>query len=146
MTVTDVLAARHRLPPWAAPVAVGVLAIAGCAALAVVDPATRARVSPGCPFRSATGLDCPSCGATRALHALVQGQPGLALEHHALLVLVLPVVLVGWVTWLRAGLGRRPPVVASRRLGLTVAALLIGFWVVRNLPWAPLTWLGSGAA
>ncbi len=145
MTVAEVLTVRHRLPPWVAPVAVGGVAIAGCLALAVVDPETRAQYSPGCPFRTVTGLDCPSCGATRAVHALVQGQPLLALEHHALLVLALPLLLLGWVSWLRAGLGRRPPLQATRRAGLLIAGSLTAFWVLRNLPFAPLAWLGSGA-
>lgn len=143
---TRILHVQDRLPPWAAPVVVAGLALLACLALAVIDPATRARYSPGCAFRAVTGLDCPACGATRAVHALVQGEPWTAMDHHVLLVLALPAVLLGWVTWLRAGLGRRPPPAASRGLGLGIASVLALFWLVRNLPWAPLTWLGSGAA
>lgn len=145
MPVTEACTARRRPPTWAGPVATGGLALAGCLVLAVVDPETRAQFSPVCPFRQVTGLDCPSCGATRAAHALLRGQPLLALDHHALLVLALPVLLLGWTAWLRAGLGRRAPLRVTRRAGLLIAGSLTTFWVLRNLPLAPMSWLGSGA-
>jgi hypothetical protein len=35
-----------------------------------------------CAFRALTGLPCPTCGATRALLALLAGEPGTALRAH----------------------------------------------------------------
>jgi hypothetical protein len=137
----------RRLPPTAAPIAAGVAAVAVCLVLAVVDPEDRTLWTPRCPFRAATGLDCPGCGGTRALTALVRGDLGVALGHNVLTVALLPLLAWGWVGWLavRAGWRHTRPE-PSTRLAWAVAIVLPVFTVARNLPWAPLAWLGSGAA
>ena len=122
------------------------LAAAGCAYVAVVDPNTSS-LYPQCPFQAITGYDCPGCGLTRGLHAVLRGDLVQAASHNLLLVIV-AVVAVVWFAWnlLRKRRGRRPirfslPPPATIALGLAVAA----FWVVRNLPMQPFNWLGSGA-
>lgn len=145
---------RHRSPvaaaaglhPTAAPLAVAGLAVAVCTVLAVVDPEDRTLWTPRCPFRAATGLDCPGCGGTRALTALFRGDPLLAVSHNLLTVLLLPLLVWGWTGWLRHRAGRRTtrpdiPTWAAWTLAIGVPA----FMLLRNLPWAPLAWLGSGA-
>lgn len=131
----------------AAPVAVGALAVAVCVVLAVVDPEDRTLWTPRCPFRAATGLDCPGCGGTRALTALVRGDPLRALDHNLLTVVLLPVLAWGWVGWLRYRAGRRAtrpdlPTWAAWSLAIGVSA----FMLLRNLPWAPFSWLASSAS
>lgn len=142
--------ARRRVgrarPPWVAPAAVGVLGVAICVVLAVVDPEDRAIWSPRCPFRTATGLDCPGCGGTRALSALVRGEPALAADHNVLTVVLLPVLAHGWLGWLAWSLGRRrtrPEL--STRAAWAIAIAVPAFMLLRNLPWGPLGWLASGA-
>lgn len=123
------------------------VAAAGCAYVAVADPSGTASWYPGCPFRAATGLDCPGCGATRAVHAALTGHPLQALDHNLLLV-VAAVVGVVWfgLAQLRRR-GGRPPLRARNpgRVGIFVGVLVVAWWVARNLPWSPLAWLGSGA-
>lgn len=132
--------------PWAAPVAVGVAAVAVCVVLAVVDPEDRAGWTPRCPFRLATGLDCPGCGGTRALTALVRGEPLLAADHNVVTLALLPVLAYGWVGWLAHRLGwRRTRPELPTWSAWPIAVVLGAFMVVRNLPWGPLAWLGSGA-
>lgn len=133
-----------RRAPWLAPVGVAAVALGGCVAVAVLDPAARAEISPGCPFRLLTGLDCPGCGGTRALYALTQGQIATSMSSNLLVWLVAPLLIVAWGSWLLATLGRREGVwQPGPRLSWTLAWATIGFWVLRNVPVAPLTWLAS---
>ena len=124
----------------------GGTALAGCVVVGVVDPNTT-RLFPQCAFKAMTGLDCPGCGMTRGLHALVHGDVLRALSHNILLVVIIAIGAV-WFGWnmLARRLGRPALHLRFRRntwiaIGLAVAA----FWVLRNLPWAPFDWLGSGA-
>ena len=117
------------------------LAASGCVGLAVVglfDPAVT-RLAPPCPLQALTGLDCPLCGATRATHQLLRGDVLAALDLNALYVVLLPVLAVLAVWWLVRG--RLPDAVGRARWG--VVAVAAGFVVARNLPWAPLSWLGT---
>ena len=124
----------------------GGAALAGCVVVGVLDPNTT-HLLPQCAFKAMTGLDCPGCGMTRGLHALLHGDLLRALSHNILLIAIIGIGAV-WFGWnlLARRLGRPPIHLRFRRntwiaIGLAVAA----FWVLRNLPWAPFDWLGSGA-
>jgi len=146
MTTSTLPPVVGTAPRWLAPVAVGIGALAATATLGSVDPEVRGHLIPGCPFRTFTGLDCPGCGGTRAVYALTQGDVARAFEHNVLVMLVLPLLVVAWAAWLAFRLGwRTRPLVLSARAGYTIATAFMVFWVVRNLPWFPFTWLGSGA-
>ena len=124
------------------------VAAAGCAYVAVADPSSSASWYPGCPFRAVTGLDCPGCGATRAVHATLTGHPGRAFDHN-LMLLVVAVVGVVWfgLNQVRARTGRPPLRLRNPgRAGILVGVVVVAWWVVRNLPWGPLTWLRSDAS
>lgn len=59
-------------------------AVAACGILTAAliftfDPVTTWWL-PSCPFRALTGWLCPFCGSLRALHALLHGEPRVALE------------------------------------------------------------------
>ena len=58
---------RSRKLAWL--IAAGAMAI-GVSIVYAFDPST-ARFYPPCVFHSLTGLQCPGCGGTRALHALL---------------------------------------------------------------------------
>ena len=133
---------RSRRATWIA----GGAALGACVAVGVVDPNTT-RIFPQCTFKALTGLDCPGCGMTRGLHALVHGDVLRALSHNLLLVVIIATSLVwfGWNTIARRT-DRQPLRLRFRRntwivIGLAVAA----FWLTRNLPWSPFDWLGSDA-
>ncbi len=144
--MTGVLSAVRwsMLPRWVAPVATGLLALAVCGVLAAIDDDTRAVLAPRCPFRTVTGLDCPGCGGTRALHALVRGDLALALDHNVVTVLLLPLLAWAWMRWLLARTGRAlaPPTLPPR-VSMTLAVVLAAFMVLRNLPWLPFAHLAS---
>lgn len=57
------------------------------------DPMTSA-FYPRCPSKLLTGYDCPGCGTTRALHALVHLDFGAALRYNAALFVLGPLLLL----------------------------------------------------
>jgi Protein of unknown function (DUF2752) len=109
-------------------------AILACAML-ILDPPTQSNFYPTCPIRSLLGIDCPGCGATRALAALLHGHLPEALRLNALFVLLLPAALAGAIEThrraIRPGTFRwpSPPVPA---VYATLAATVV-FTLVRNL-------------
>jgi hypothetical protein len=133
---------RHRA------VGLGLLAalVAGLAYVYAFDPNEPGHY-PACPTRAVFGVDCPGCGAARCIHALLHGDLGRALDHNVLLVAVLP-VLAGFTAYWAWGQFVRP--VRPARLPMAVVwgfvAVAVGFAVVRNLPWEPLTYLASAAS
>lgn len=122
-------------------------AVAGCAYVALVDP-NQSSWYPQCPFKAMTGWDCPGCGVTRAIRAVVTGHPLRALDHNALVV-VAAVIAMAWylVNRLRVRRGR-PPLTFRWSAWRTavVVVVVVAFWIGRNIDWGPLRWLGSGAS
>ena len=123
------------------------LAAAGIAAgifvLALVSP-TEDSYYPRCYFHYFTGLHCPGCGLTRAVHALLNGRIEQAFAYNAVALIVLP-----FVVWSLARSSRpaKCRLSAKTRPSASVVwnRLLLGavllYWVVRNLPWYPFTLL-----
>ncbi|HTR52687.1 MAG TPA: DUF2752 domain-containing protein [Kofleriaceae bacterium] len=119
----------------AARVAAGALALATLVTLAVgaFAPASwqaaLATDGPGCPFKLATGIDCPFCGMTRATIALGRGDVHAALGFHpfAPLVLVGLLALFGIVV-----VGRAELLVRGRRPIVLLAAIAL-LWALRLL-------------
>jgi hypothetical protein len=134
---------RSRSNVWT----LAALSVAGCAYLGVVDPNTSSWY-PSCPFRSITGYDCPGCGITRALRALVTGHPGRAFDHNALFVVVVVVGTVWFVVNRVRERSGRPPLAFRNpgRWALAAGAVVALWWLGRNLPWQPFAWFGSGAS
>lgn len=97
-----------------------------------------------CLFHDLTGWYCPGCGTTRALHALVHGD----LAGFVAMNPLLPVLGVLLPALLLQGLGRPLPLPRVIQQVLLSAkfwiALIVGYWVLRNLPWWPFSWLAPG--
>lgn len=112
--------------------------LAATAVVALVDPHEGGRY-PTCPLLALTGLYCPFCGGLRAVHDLTHLDLVGALERNPLVVVVGPLLVLGWLLWAqRAFTGRRlatPPAA----LGTVLVVGLVLFGVLRNVPgW---TWL-----
>ena len=90
-----------------------------------------------CLFYELTGLYCPGCGSGRAALALLRGRVGEAFGHNALAMLFLPpcavLLLREYLRFVFPGLGLRPTVLPARAGRISLALILI-FWVLRNLP------------
>lgn len=88
-----------------------------------------------CPFRLITGLECPSCGSQRALHALLHGEFGAALRFNPFLLLSIPYLLLviwGSVSWW-PGSARVRRFSHSRAAILTYVVLFFLWWIIRNI-------------
>ena len=145
-------AAAHRQAgdwrngPFMAPAAGYALLAAGAAAgLALVylfDPRS-AGWYPVCPFFGLTGWHCPGCGTLRALHQLLHGNLAAAFGYNLYSMLALPAVAWGLAAGLlRAwGLPAPPPWFIPSRWIWGLLAAVLAFWLLRNLPVAPLTFL-----
>ncbi len=131
-----------RNPQQAAWIIAG-LALAGVALIILfrVDPATSAWYPP-CPFHRLTGFDCPGCGSTRGLHSLLHGDLLRAADYNLLLLPALPALALGFyvrISGRGAGLWERVNKPAW------ILGLICVFWILRNIPGHPLSWLSAGA-
>jgi hypothetical protein len=90
---------------------------------------------PVCLFHSLTGLNCPGCGSTRALYALLHGDFRLALKDNALFVLTFAALILSGVRCLwQKTTGRATTFnVPAKFLWLFLATAFV-FAVIRNLP------------
>jgi Protein of unknown function (DUF2752) len=112
----------------------GATAIGVAAMVYLFDPATHP-FYPVCLFHALTGLNCPGCGTTRALYALLHGNLRLALKDNALFILILGLLTV-WAAQFAVRKIRCQPMtfnVPPKYLWLAMVAALV-FAVVRNLP------------
>lgn len=115
--------------------AVGALAIIAVGAMLFWFNPAQYRLYPFCFFHALTGLHCPGCGGTRALHQVLHGHVATALHLNALLVILLP--LFAWLG-VRFAVKKINPTLAARpvspRWFWFSLALAVVFTVLRNLP------------
>jgi hypothetical protein len=97
---------------------------------------------PPCLFHRITGWHCPGCGGRRCVMMLAQGRWLDALHMNALVIVLALgfLLLLCRETW-REITQRGGEFVMSPRLGWSLVVLIVGFWVLRNLPFPPFVWL-----
>lgn len=115
------------------------------AALALVSafPPSQFNFYPKCMMYQWTGLHCPGCGGTRAVHELSQGRLQDAVRMNALVILFLPILMAALV-WQYFAYDQKKPffqLVTGPESAWAIAILVIGFGVLRNIPIAPFSWL-----
>lgn len=91
-----------------------------------------------CLFHNLTGLYCPGCGTGRAVSGFLRGRSlRWVMSCNALLLpLGIPALFVGAHEYLRVvfpSLGFRPVYVSQRTLKILIG-IILGFWILRNLP------------
>lgn len=99
----------------------------------LTDPSSS-EFFPKCPFYLMTGLKCPGCGSQRALHELLCLHIGQAFRYNALMTVAIPFLTFTGLAW---ALRKRTPGlyswINSRPVILTVLAVIILWWILRNL-------------
>ena len=100
-------------------------------------------VFPRCPFFAMTSFHCPGCGTLRALHQLFNGNLITAFGLNPLMMLSLPFVAYSFMSKLaREVRGRAlPSVFVPSGWIWAFFVLVISFWVLRNIPGYPFSWL-----
>jgi amino acid transporter len=116
----------------AAPVA----AVALAGAVLLRFPPGQYSFYPQCPVYASLHIECPGCGTTRALAALLHGNVAEALRLNALTTVMLPLAAAYAVIFYRRWLRReafRWPRLPPASIYATVAVAVV-FMVLRNLP------------
>jgi hypothetical protein len=94
-----------------------------------------------CLFRRLTGIPCPGCGMTRAFAHLAKGEWAAAAHDHPLAFPLAAEIVLTWLAWGAALLGRLPLRLPVRYEGWVIGhlAALTAFWLGRaatgTLPW-----------
>ncbi len=133
--------------PYSLPVSnrIKVLGMVGacCAASTVLflfNPVS-AGFYPPCLVKLLTGFYCPGCGTARALHQLLHGDFLKALDFNPLLVISLPFLAYGFLSYVLSGLGQRgfPRIFTSSFWTWAIYSTMFVYTLLRNIPIYPLT-------
>lgn len=119
---------RRAIPRLALAVIAPVVAT-GAALLYLFDP-TTAHFFPPCPLRAITGFQCPGCGTTRALHALLHGQFAAAFAFNPMLFVMSAAIAPALITFAR---GRTPRYVTQPWFAWCAAIVICAWWIGRNV-------------
>jgi hypothetical protein len=111
------------------------LLLLATAALLLRFPPERYSFYPRCPIYTLFHIQCPGCGATRALAAILRGDLNQALRLNALFTLALPIIIVWTALSWRRFLERKPirwthPPKLALNSALAITAV---FTIFRNL-------------
>ncbi len=126
---------RHSDPGLAVRSTIAVLGSLALLALALRLP-TRLIPFSTCGFKNLTGLDCPGCGMTRALTALLRGELAKALTFHPLspIFLAIMTTLTAWAWYDLAHGSATLERMFERRgvvIGVGLVVLVLLTWAVR---------------
>ena len=114
---------------------------AGAALLLYFFVEPKNGVLPKCFFHELTGLYCPGCGVQRSFHALLNGHVLTAIDYNLLFILFLPLIIFFILAF---SLGRKYPgtsFIYKPIFSFTVVIVVVSFWVLRNIPVTPFSWL-----
>ncbi len=117
------------------------LLVAGSLVYFIFDP-TRVPIFPGCLFHELTGLDCPGCGAQRALHQLLHGNLVAAIRLNMMFVVSLPLFAWMGIRFVVRHWKGEPTGFQSKWIWFYLGAWIV-FGVLRNLPWPFFAWFAA---
>ncbi len=98
---------------------------------------------PKCPLYTTTGIYCPGCGSQRATHDLLHLNFKGVMRHNLLYLLAL--IFLGYHAVIRIAnkfLNKHwKSLLNHPKTPLVVLVIIILFWILRNLAFAPFNWL-----
>lgn len=111
----------------------------------VLDPEDHT-IFPKCLFHSLTGAYCPGCGSQRALHSLLHFDIAGVVSYN---FLFLPAALLLIYHYLHPLLNnlfawKLPNLFYWKSTPWIILAVIVLFWIMRNLPWYPFSVLAPG--
>jgi hypothetical protein len=101
---------------------------------------------PKCFFHELTGYDCPGCGSQRAIYSLLHFDFRRAADQNLLIVLCIPALIVYYSLFKVKRFRSRSFLFRSgceTRIKVVVIAVIVVFWILRNLPYYPFALLAS---
>src|SRR6476619_6541422 len=108
------------------------LLLAGAAYVFAFEPG-KTGLFPVCIFRLLTGLTCPGCGSTRAMHQLLHGHVEAAFMLNPLFLIALPFLAFAFLRHTKlafAGDLPQPNALPSRYIYL-IFVVVLSFWIFR---------------
>ena len=94
---------------------------------------------PKCLFLQITGFKCTGCGSQRAIHHLLNFQIVSAMQDNLLVVMSIPYIILGFIFDFVKNPSDKVLRWRSRLYGVkaiyVVLALVLSFWILRNIPW-----------
>lgn len=122
------------------------LLIIGIAVLFFVLDPTRHELFPRCLFHSITGAYCPGCGSQRALHSLMHLNIAGVVSFNFLFLPAAVLILYHYIHPLLNHIfnWKLPNVLYLKNTPWIILAIVLAFWIIRNLPWYPFSVLAPG--
>lgn len=96
------------------------------------DPVGGEFPYPRCSFKLLTGLDCPGCGSTRALHALTHLRFGDAWAANPAMFIAMPLAALAFVAEMRGGSHTLRRVLFSPGAITGLIAAIVIWTIIRN--------------
>lgn len=120
-------------------IGLGILLLISALTLFFVYDPSEVSLFPPCPFLYLTGFYCPGCGSQRAIHDLLHGDLVGGLDHNLMIGLLLLVLGYQMIHWVLTRYSNRPikNILHHPYATNTILALVIAFWVLRNISISP---------
>lgn len=124
-----------------------IIIFAACFLVYKTDP-SKTPLTPPCSFYYFTGLYCPGCGMTRAMHAALHLKFGEAFSYNLLWPLIIIFISVSFYLWYYFLITGKNAFThfnmffkehSSR--GYIIVIILFAFWILRNIPFYPFNML-----
>lgn len=113
----------------------GISILVAIIVVGVADPSEYTWM-PKCIFKLITGYDCPGCGSSRALHALIHGNFLQALHFNYFLIVTFiyagSVFFAGNLKWVKNSLIKK--ILCGKVVAGIYIVMFFFWWIIRNLP------------